>query len=89
MEGVELLDRNLSRAGLAAKKVGVFVERLAFRGGRTGARSQDEGVAVAGAVGASAWLRLVGVEGYEGLLAPDRSAGSLAKVDRYLDGRPI
>jgi D-serine dehydratase len=82
--GVELLDRNLARAGPAADKVRVFVE-LGVPGGRTGARSQDEAVAVAGAVGASAWLRLVGVEGYEGLLAPDRSARSLAKVDDYLD----
>ena len=85
VEGVELLDRNLSGPAWPPKRL-ESSSSSAFRGGRTGARSQDEGVAVAGAVGASAWLRLVGVEGYEGLLAPDRSAGSLAKVDRYLDG---
>ena len=66
-------------------RVGVFVE-LGVPGGRTGARSEDEAVAVAGAVGASARLRLVGVEGYEGLLAPDRSPQALATVDEYLDG---
>jgi D-serine dehydratase len=82
--GVELLDHNLGHAGLG-DQVGVFVE-LGVAGGRTGARTQDEAVAVAGAVGASAHLRLVGVEGYEGLLAPDRSPESLAKVDEYLDG---
>jgi D-serine dehydratase len=85
VEGVQLLDRNLVRAGLSASRVAVFVE-LGVPGGRTGARNEDEAVAVAGAVGASARLHLVGVEGYEGLLAPDRSAGSLAKVDGYLDG---
>jgi D-serine dehydratase len=82
--GVELLDRNLGLAGMT-DRVRAFVE-LGVPGGRTGARSEDEAVAVAGAVGASAHLRLVGVEGYEGLLAPDRSPEALAKVDRYLDG---
>jgi len=82
--GVELLDRNLGLAGMA-DRARAFVE-LGVAGGRTGARSEDEAVAVAGAVGASTHLRLVGVEGYEGLLAPDRSPEALAKVDRYLDG---
>jgi D-serine dehydratase len=82
--GVELLDRNLGGAGMA-DRVGVFVE-LGVPGGRTGARSEDEAVGVAAAVGASACLRLAGVEGYEGLLAPDRSPEALAKVDEYLDG---
>ena len=36
-------------------------------------------------MGTSGHLRLVGVEGYEGLLAPDRSPEALAKVDSYLD----
>jgi D-serine deaminase-like pyridoxal phosphate-dependent protein len=85
VEGVELLDRNLGRAGLSDRGVGVFVE-LGVPGGRTGARSEDEAVAVAAAVVASGRLHLVGVEGYEGLLAPDRSMASLAKVDGYLDG---
>ena len=82
--GVELLDSNLGRAGMD-DRVGVFVE-LGVPGGRTGARSEDEAAVVAGAVGASARLRLVGVEGYEGLLAPDRSPQALATVDEYLDG---
>jgi D-serine dehydratase len=82
--GVELLDRNLGRAGMS-DRVGVFVE-LGVPGGRTGARSEDEAVAVASAVRTSAHLRLVGVEGYEGLLVPDRSPEALAKVDDYLDG---
>jgi D-serine dehydratase len=82
--GVQLLDRNLALAGMA-DRLGVFVE-LGVLGGRTGARGEDDAVAVARAVGTSAHLRLVGVEGYEGLLAPDRSPEALAKVDSYLDG---
>jgi D-serine dehydratase len=82
--GVQLLQRNLVRAGASAP-IGVFVE-LGVPGGRTGARSEDEAVAVAAAVNGSDRLRLVGVEGFEGLLAPDRSPEALAKVDDFLDG---
>jgi D-serine dehydratase len=82
--GVELLDRNLGLAGLT-DRLGVFVE-LGVPGGRTGARSEEEAVEVAGAVRASGHLRLVGVEGFEGLLVPDRSPAALATVDDYLDG---
>jgi D-serine dehydratase len=39
--------------------------------GRTGVRTIEDGVAVAEAVAASAHLRLVGVEAYEGLVASD------------------
>jgi D-serine dehydratase len=81
--GVQLLDRNLALAGLSGR-LGVFVE-LGIPGGRTGARGEDEAVTVAQAVGTSGHLRLIGVEGYEGLLAPDRSPEALAKVDSYLD----
>lgn len=82
--GVELLDHNLGLAGCTTP-VRAFVE-LGVAGGRAGARTADEAVAVAAAVGASTHLRLVGVEGYEGLLAPDRGPEALAKVDYYLDG---
>jgi D-serine dehydratase len=80
--GVRLLQRNLARAG--AGPIAVFVE-LGVPGGRTGARSEDEAAAVAAAVNASDRLRLVGVEGFEGLLAPDRSPEALATVDDFLD----
>ena len=62
--------------------IGVFVE-LGVPGGRTGVRSEDEAVAVTAAVNGSDGLRLVGVEGFEGLLAPDRSPEALAKVDDF------
>jgi D-serine deaminase-like pyridoxal phosphate-dependent protein len=80
--GVGLLDDNLGRAGIATR-LGVFVE-LGVPGGRTGARDPDQATAVADAVGRSRHLRLVGVEGYEGFLAPDRTPPSLEKVDAYL-----
>lgn len=82
--GVQLLDANLDRAGLPGR-LDVLVE-LGLRGGRTGARTEQEVLDVAAAVRSSAHLRLVGVEGYEGSIAADRSTDSLAKVDQYLDG---
>ena len=82
--GVGLLDRNLDRAGMSGR-LAVLVE-LGVRGGRTGARTEQEAFEVTAEVRSSAHLRLVGVEGYEGSVAADRSTESLAKVDRYLDG---
>jgi D-serine dehydratase len=81
--GVELLSDRLEHAGHRAR-LGVFVE-VGVPGGRTGARTEDQAVAVARAVGQSSQLRLVGVEGYEGLLGSDRSPAALEKVDQYLD----
>jgi D-serine deaminase-like pyridoxal phosphate-dependent protein len=80
--GVGLLDRNLARAGLSGR-LGVLVE-LGLQGGRTGARREHDVLEVVAAVSSSAHLRLVGVEGYEGGIATDRSAESLASVDLYL-----
>jgi D-serine deaminase-like pyridoxal phosphate-dependent protein len=82
--GVGLLDNNLGRAGMSGR-LGVLVE-VGFRGGRSGVRSEHDVFEVAAALSASAHLRLVGVEGYEGGIATDRSPESLAAVDSYLDG---
>jgi D-serine deaminase-like pyridoxal phosphate-dependent protein len=54
-------------------------------GGRTGARTVDEAVAVADRITASDVLRLAGVAGYEGALAHDASEQSLSRVRAYLD----
>ncbi len=81
--GVELLSANLEGAGLH-DRIGVFIE-LGVRGRRTGVRSSDQALAVAQAVAASPQLLLVGTEGFEGLLASDRSPAALETVDRYLD----
>ena len=81
--GAELLDANLGRSGMLGR-LGVLVE-VGFRGGRTGVRHERDLFDVAEAVSASAHLALVGVEGYEGGIATDRSPEGLAAVDRYLD----
>ncbi len=62
----------------------VLVE-LGGAGGRTGARGADAALAIARAVEASPQLRLVGVAGYEGAFAHDRSTRSLDAVRRYLE----
>jgi D-serine deaminase-like pyridoxal phosphate-dependent protein len=82
--GVGLLDANLGRAGMPGR-LDVLVE-VGVRGGRTGVRNEHDLFEVVAALSASAHLRLVGVEGYEGGIAADRSPESLAGVDRYLDG---
>ncbi len=74
------------RAGLAraARAVDVVVE-LGSAGGRTGARGVDAALAVASAVDAAPELRLVGVGGYEGSYARERTPEGIAAVERYLD----
>ena len=53
-------------------------------GGRTGVRTLAEGLTVAEAVGAADRLRLVGVGGFEGALAKDRSYDSLTIIRSFL-----
>ncbi|GAB3582874.1 amino acid deaminase [Leifsonia lichenia] len=64
-------------------RLGVLVE-LGAPGGRTGARTVEDALAVAEAVAASTGLRLAGVAGYEGALAHDGSEAALAVVRSYL-----
>jgi D-serine deaminase-like pyridoxal phosphate-dependent protein len=82
--GVEQMADVLRAAG-APRPVDVLVE-LGGEGGRTGARSLPEAVAVAEAVHAAPELRLAGVGGYEGALAHDTSPAELSIVDAYLAG---
>jgi D-serine deaminase-like pyridoxal phosphate-dependent protein len=51
--------------------------------GRTGVRSLDEAVRLAGLVRASPGLRLVGVAGYEGVAPNSRAEATVAAVDRH------
>ena len=81
VDAVELMRRGLAGA---ARPVNVAIE-LGAAGGRTGARSIQEALAVAAAIEAAPELRLGGVAGYEGSYANDRSEGSVAAVRRYLD----
>jgi len=66
----------------AGSRLGVLVE-LGADGGRTGAREEDQALALAEQVAASAALTLRGVCGYEGALGHDRSEEALDAVRRY------
>lgn len=88
LPGVAALNRYLDPSGTPDARADcppfpVLVE-LGLPAGRSGARSEDEAVAVATAVRDSPLLRLVGVEGFEGVLPVGRDAGHLEAVDTYL-----
>jgi D-serine deaminase-like pyridoxal phosphate-dependent protein len=74
--GVELMAAALGRR--SARPLAVLLE-LGSTGGRAGCRTEDEALAVAGAVARADTLRLLGVEAFEGLLE------SAAAVDELLD----
>lgn len=79
---IEIMERALRAAG-TPRPVDVCVE-LGAEGGRTGARSVSEAMAVAKRAAASDVIRLAGVAGYEGSLAHDRAEASLEAVRAYL-----
>ncbi|MGV9677023.1 alanine racemase [Nocardia sp. NPDC003482] len=83
VETVAAMDRVLTEAG-ARVRLPVLVE-LGGPHGRTGARGPDAARAVAEAVRASERLELAGIGGYEGALAHDRTAESVAALRDYLD----
>ncbi|AGB21740.1 putative amino acid aldolase or racemase [Mycobacterium sp. JS623] len=78
---VELMTSVLDKA---PRPVAVLIE-LGFPGGRCGARTIDEAVAVAEAIAQAPNLTLAGVAGYEGALGHDRSPGALTRITTYLD----
>lgn len=66
------------------RRLDVLVE-LGMPGGRAGARTLEELMTVTHAVmNASATLRLVGMEGYEGIISPRRGIEPQETVDAYL-----
>ncbi|WP_223693224.1 alanine racemase [Leifsonia poae] len=79
---VEIMQETLS-AARAPAPLGVLVE-LGSAGGRTGARTQGEALAVARAVTTSPALTLAGVSGYEGALAHTGDETALSVVRDYL-----
>ncbi|WP_243874813.1 alanine racemase [Arthrobacter woluwensis] len=81
---VALLDRELSEDSPAGDGILEVIVERGGHGGRTGARSHEEALAVARAVHASPSLRLVGVGGYEGALAHTADDAGLAAVRGYL-----
>lgn len=83
VETVAAMEAGLDGAALT-RPVDVLVE-LGAAGGRTGARSIDEAVAVARRVSSAPALRLSGIAGYEGSLGHDRSSEALSRVRDYVD----
>ena len=82
LAGIAALEKHLGAAG-ATRRLPVLLE-LGITGGRTGLRDLDELEDVAVAVHGSAWLTLVGVEGFEGILPVGRGTEQVAAVDTYL-----
>ncbi|GAA3934032.1 alanine racemase [Microbacterium soli] len=82
---VDAMERAL-RGVDPARPIDVCVE-LGAAGGRTGARTPEDAMAVARRLAASEVLRLAGVAGYEGSLAHDRSEQGLAAVRAYLQAQ--
>ncbi|WP_433193194.1 amino acid deaminase [Nocardia sp. CA-107356] len=80
VESVALMDEHLS----GDVRIRVIVE-LGGPHGRTGARTVEQGHAIAEAVGKSEGLTLAGVGGYEGALAHDRTPDGISGVRHYLD----
>ncbi len=78
LEGVAALAEGAKRARTARRPLGVLVE-MGAQGGRTGARTREEALAVARTVANTSGLALSGIECFEGIL-PDTAA-----VDALLD----
>jgi D-serine deaminase-like pyridoxal phosphate-dependent protein len=84
VSSVEVLARILADAGECARPVNVLVE-FGAAGGRCGARTFDEAIAVGQAISRSPQLALAGVAGYEGALGHDRSAAAVERIENYLN----
>jgi D-serine deaminase-like pyridoxal phosphate-dependent protein len=82
VSGVERMQAALAAAD-APRAIDVVID-IGASGGRTGCRDGDAAQDVARAIQVSDRLRLVGVGGFEGALASDRSAEGLARVRDYL-----
>jgi len=83
VDSVEAVDSMRAGLGGAARPVDVAVE-LGAPGGRTGARGVEAALIVAAAVERAPELRLVGVGGYEGSYARERSAAGVDAIEKYL-----
>lgn len=97
LPGVALLAKAAKTQG-GANPLRILVE-IGFMGGRTGARSREEALAVARAVAAAPGLRLAGFECFEGLISDtagaDRLIGEVVAVavaaegEGLLDAEPL
>ena len=83
VDGVAVFDEVLGRLELS-RPFPVLVE-MGVSGGRTGVRTVDEGLAVAGAAASSPHLALTGVAGFEGILGARGDRTAYEVVDEFLD----
>ncbi|HEY7399347.1 MAG TPA: hypothetical protein VH989_00455 [Actinomycetota bacterium] len=83
LRGVAILEERLGAAG-APRPLGVLVE-IGHEGGRTGCRTVDAALEVAGAVAASKRLELAGAAGYEGTIGEGRSLDAMTAVSAFVD----
>jgi D-serine dehydratase len=81
-DGPDGVDRLAAAFADAHWPLRVLVE-LGVPGGRAGARTRDEALAVARRVASAPGLELAGVECFEGVYPQDRAARSVAQVDRF------
>lgn len=81
-QGVNLLQARLDELG-TDQTLDLIID-FGRSGGRSGARTPDDAIAVARAVHAAPSLRLVGVGGYEGALAHHADDAGLGAVTDYL-----
>lgn len=81
-DGPAGVDRMAAAFANAPRPLPVLVE-LGVPGGRAGARSREEALAVAQRVAEAPGLELAGVECFEGVYPQDRAEGSVAAVDRF------
>jgi D-serine deaminase-like pyridoxal phosphate-dependent protein len=81
IDGVRLMEAALEGRA-TGRPIDVLVE-LGMPGGRTGCRTLDEATAVARRIAESDRLRLVGVEGYEGIV--HYRGDDFTEVDTFLD----
>jgi D-serine deaminase-like pyridoxal phosphate-dependent protein len=84
LTGVQLLQDALSRSGSTAAALPVLVE-LGHAAGRTGARTVDDALAVAAAVGRTPRLRLAGIAGFEGSIVADGIDEGYRAVAEYCE----
>lgn len=82
IEGVAILDRTLAAAD-APRPLPVLVE-LGIVGGRTGARSIDEALAVAAAATAAPNLHVLGTSGFEGIITDQDGQSADERVKAFL-----
>jgi D-serine deaminase-like pyridoxal phosphate-dependent protein len=86
VEGIALMEsalRDAAPARESGRRIEVIVD-LGLPGGRTGCRDIETAVAVGRAVRDAGHLRLVGLGGFEGALAGDRSPAALERIRGYL-----